>query len=247
MSRTDYEEDAAAPSMVLERVRRNRTAVNYAEKVGDARSRPAEHISAVLAEANEQGTDLASMAKALHKRMESSEETPVPYGAVRQVLIGMLRSGRARRRVRAPPAVLPGDSESALRCLVLNTMQIDPDRAAPWSLEARPRPMRAPLAPRITRAPATPSISCRARTSPQADVHAPLPQRTARPPYHPPRAHPRSHHVAVTTPSLRCFGMVTSLSLTHRSLAVARRLGGQHRPEDARVEGRHPTCGSLAT
>ena len=83
------------------------------------------------------------MAKALHKRTEGSEETPVPYGAVRQVLIGMLRSGRARRRVRVPPAVLPGDSESALRCLVLNTMQIDPDRAAPWSLEARPRPMRA--------------------------------------------------------------------------------------------------------
>ena len=147
VSRMDYEEDAPAPSMVLERVRRNRTAVNYAEKAGDARSRPAEHISAVLAEADEQGIDLASMAKALHKRTESSEETPVPYGAVRQVLIGMLRSGRARRRVRVPPAVLPGDSESALRCLVLNTMQIDPDRAAPWSLEARPRPMRARARP----------------------------------------------------------------------------------------------------
>ena len=39
-----------------------------------------------------------------------------------------------------PPAVLPGDSESALRCLVLNTMQIDPDRAAPWSLELLVRP-----------------------------------------------------------------------------------------------------------
>ena len=174
----DYEEDAPPPSMVLERVRRNRTAVNYAEKAGDARSRPAEHISAVLAEADEQGIDLASMAKALHKRTEGSEETPVPYGAVRQVLIGMLRtepnpnpnpnpnfnpspnpnpnqvligmlrSGRARRRVRVPPAVLPGDSESALRCLVLNTMQIDPDRAAPWSLEVRPRPtMRARARP----------------------------------------------------------------------------------------------------
>lgn len=160
----DYEEDAPAPSMVLERVRRNRTAVNYAEKAGDARSRPAEHISAVLAEADEQGIDLASMAKALHKRTESSEETPVPYGAVRQVLIGMLRSGRARRRVRVPPAVLPGDSESALRCLVLNTMQIDPDRAAPWSLEARPPPharARTATAPLGPRAPATPSMSCR--------------------------------------------------------------------------------------
>ena len=52
----------------------------------------------------------------------------------------MLRTGRARRRVRVPPAVLPGDSESALRCLVLNTMQIDPDRAAPWSLELLVRP-----------------------------------------------------------------------------------------------------------
>jgi len=121
--------------LVLERTQRNRTAVNYRETAGDARSRPGEHMSAVLAEADEQGVDLASMAKALHKRMDNGEETPIPYGAVRQGLIGMLRSGRARRRVRVPPAVLPGDSESALRCLVLNTMQIDPDRAAPWSLE----------------------------------------------------------------------------------------------------------------
>lgn len=44
--------------------------------------------------------------------------------------------------------VLPGDSESALRCLVLNTMQIDPDRAAPWSLEVRSHPMRARTRPR---------------------------------------------------------------------------------------------------
>ena len=204
----DYEEDAPAPSMVLERVRRNRTAVNYAEKAGDARSRPAEHISAVLAEADEQGIDLASMAKALHKRTEGSEETPVPYGAVRQVLIGMLRSGRARRRVRVPPAVLPGDSESALRCLVLNTMQIDPDRAAPWSLEVRPRPtMRArttaaPLGPRITRAPATPSISCR---------HAPRRRPTCTPACHneplapsraPARA-PRAHRARTPWPLRR--------------------------------------------
>ena len=55
MSRAEDEGDgAAAPSLVLERVRRNRTAVNYAEKAGDARSRPGEHISAVLAEADEQ-------------------------------------------------------------------------------------------------------------------------------------------------------------------------------------------------
>ena len=49
-------EEEAAPSLVLDRVRRNRTTVNYAEKAGDARSRPAEHVAAILAEA-EQGTE----------------------------------------------------------------------------------------------------------------------------------------------------------------------------------------------
>lgn len=112
MSRIDNEDaaHAAAPSLVLERTQRNRTAVNYRETAGDARSRPGEHMSAVLAEADEQGVDLASMAKALHKRMDNGEETPIPYGAVRQGLIGMLRSGRARRRVRVPPAVRSASS-----------------------------------------------------------------------------------------------------------------------------------------
>eukprot|EP00908_Phaeocystis_cordata_P008852 Transcript_19570.p1 GENE.Transcript_19570~~Transcript_19570.p1 ORF type:complete len:545 (-),score=112.90 Transcript_19570:825-2459(-) len=137
--RADDDPDAPpAPSLLLEdRTRRNRTVVNYAEKAGD-RARPAEHVAAVLTEAGEQGVDLATLAESVHKRMAVNEEGDdghVPYGVVRQVLIGMLRSGRARRRLRVPPAIQPGDSESALRLLVLNTMQIEPDRAAPWSLE----------------------------------------------------------------------------------------------------------------
>ena len=92
---------------------------------------------------------------------------------------------------------------------------------------ARARTASAPLAPRIARAPATPSISCRRAPHRRPTCTPPsLPQRTASP-LPPPTAHPRSHHVAVARPSLRCFGMVSSLTHT---LAVARRLGGQHRP-----------------
>ena len=169
--RADDDPDAPpAPSLLLEdRTRRNRTVVNYAEKAGD-RARPAEHVAAVLTEAGEQGVDLATLAESVHKRMAVNEEGDdghVPYGVVRQartptvpplrspdltqaalvcarqVLIGMLRSGRARRRLRVPPAIQPGDSESALRLLVLNTMQAPreppphPAPTTPWQQAAR--------------------------------------------------------------------------------------------------------------
>lgn len=138
VSRTAEDEAARAALLLTDREpRRSRATVNYAEKLGDVRGRPGEHISAVLAQAGEQGHDLASLAEAVHARMGSDSETPVPYQAVRQTLIGMLRSGRVRRRLRTQPNVTPGDSESALRLIVLNTMQVEPDRSAPWSLEVR--------------------------------------------------------------------------------------------------------------
>ena len=138
VSRTEEDEAARAALLLADREpRRSRAAINYAEKLGDNRGRPGEHISAVLAQAGEQGHDLASLAEAVHARMGSDSETPVPYQAVRQTLIGMLRSGRVRRRLRMPPNVTPGDSESALRLIVLNTMQVEPDLSAPWSLEVR--------------------------------------------------------------------------------------------------------------
>ena len=64
--RADDDPDAPpAPSLLLEdRTRRNRTVVNYAEKAGD-RARPAEHVAAVLAEAGEQGVDLATLAESV--------------------------------------------------------------------------------------------------------------------------------------------------------------------------------------
>ena len=104
-----------------------------------------------------QGLDLGDCAELVHAR--SGAEGSVPYGAVRSSLLSLLRSGRARRilKVLPPPesAAEPGAAEAvadeaqadkaklemALRYLVLNTLQVEADYTAPWSLqppEARP-------------------------------------------------------------------------------------------------------------
>ena len=57
------------------------------------------------------------------------------YASVRSPLIKLLSSGRVRRKLIVPASsAAHTDTESALRMLLLSSLQIEPDLSAPWSL-----------------------------------------------------------------------------------------------------------------
>ena len=96
--------------------------------------------------ATKQGMHFLSIADLVRER----SNTPgggKQYGAIRQTLIKLLASGRVRRRLVTCAAPTNGDTESALRLLIMSSLQIDPDPQAPWSLEPIEHP---PVSPKAT-------------------------------------------------------------------------------------------------
>lgn len=82
------------------------------------------------------------------------------YGAIRQTLIKLLGSGRARRRLVTCATPINGrDTESALRLLIVSSLQIDPDPQAPWSLETFEFPPIAPDSVPLTDGVSAPEMS----------------------------------------------------------------------------------------
>ena len=95
--------------------------------------------------------DLGMIAELVHER--GGAGGTVPYGTVRSSLMSLLKSGRARRilKVLPPPGSQPSEDgassedggapsaaakvELALRYMVLNTLQVEADYDAPWSLQ----------------------------------------------------------------------------------------------------------------
>ena len=65
----------------------------------------------------------------------SALEAPAPFVAVRSTVASLLRSGRLRRSLARAQRCSTNDTEGALRLLVLNTLQVDPEESsAPWAL-----------------------------------------------------------------------------------------------------------------
>ena len=90
-----------------------------------------------LPEAAWAGLDYLTLAELVHKRakrVRGSEH--VPLGPVRGALTSLLRQGKLRRRLAAAERHLVNDGSVAyhLRRLVLNTLQVEPDEGAPWTL-----------------------------------------------------------------------------------------------------------------
>ena len=132
--------------------RRARTVVNYAEahnassvsglRVSDLLlSALDEHSSKVTgALGNDSwfaGVDVLTLAAAVHAKQRRQLLKPpehVPLGNVRHAISVLLRSGRLRRRLASTAMMAKGSTAYMLKMLVLNTLQVENDDAAPWSL-----------------------------------------------------------------------------------------------------------------
>jgi hypothetical protein len=132
------------------RERRARATVNYAEV--DASSIAPRLTDIVLSALDDEvkarkglpeaawaGLDYLTLAELVHKRakrVRGSEH--VPLGPVRGALTSLLRQGKLRRRLAAADderhLVNDGSVAYHLRRLVLNTLQVEPDEGAPWTL-----------------------------------------------------------------------------------------------------------------
>ncbi|KAL1521940.1 hypothetical protein AB1Y20_021588 [Prymnesium parvum] len=136
------------------RERRARTQVSYLDSHGMPPGRRImEKTIAELdaaAEANSQeGLDLYAIVHGVSARLADGE--PLPWALVRHSLSLLLRSGRVRRRLVSAPMLTDGGTESALRMLVLNALQVKPDDDAPWALRpAEPEEERALVSKGLT-------------------------------------------------------------------------------------------------
>lgn len=96
------------------------------------------------------GLDYLSIALGVHARQHGSHsraflQENVPLGNVRQVMSQLLKSGKLRRILACAPtpatssasASVAGSSTAhALKMLVLNSLQVEPDEGAPWAIPA---------------------------------------------------------------------------------------------------------------
>lgn len=135
-----------------ERARRTRKVVSYAEvnNVNGGYMRLGDHIVAALEAAgavhrqdqsdasavgSSPGIDLLAITERVKECITSGQKHH-KYQKVRSSLAGLLKSGRVRRRLVPAVRGRQGDTEAALRLLVVSSMQIDPDPHAPWTLSA---------------------------------------------------------------------------------------------------------------
>ena len=126
--------------------RRARTArVNYAEVSSSTAPRWGDVLQAVMEKEKAKaellddewpGVDLLSLAEAVHRTPEGRERSlgHLPVGQLRQALTSLLRQGRLRRCLARGDQIEHGSIASALRLLVLNTLQVENDDTAPWSV-----------------------------------------------------------------------------------------------------------------
>ena len=136
-----------------DRSRRARTVVNYAEahhasgggmRITDVVLSAVDQLKLDMGplgscEACWAGADALLIAQYAQSRLDK-EHIPMP--TVRLALMHHLRSGRLRRRLASPAAATPGGGGgrggggmlATLKMLVLNTLQVENDRGAPWAL-----------------------------------------------------------------------------------------------------------------
>ncbi|KAL1495372.1 hypothetical protein AB1Y20_016747 [Prymnesium parvum] len=118
--------------------RRSRNVVNYSDKTQGPKTSDLIVAELEFAAASS-GLDLPALATRIAERTkkENKEKIPPHFSAIRQSLIGLLRSGRVRRRLTVGQPHGDTTAEAALALLVLNTLQVESDIAAPWSLRPR--------------------------------------------------------------------------------------------------------------